>query len=64
MRPMTNPKLLQTRKRLLDDFEFWAKHSCKIRTKAGDIEPLTLNSVQRRFIAHCIDQLKTVGFIR
>jgi hypothetical protein len=61
---MTNPKLLQTRKRLLDDFEFWAKHSCKIRTKAGDIEPLTLNSVQRRFIAHCIDQLKTVGFIR
>ena len=56
--------LVKTRKRLLEDFAFWAKHSCKIRTKAGTIEPLTLNPVQRRFLLNCMDQLQTVGYIR
>jgi hypothetical protein len=64
MKQPTKASLQKTRKRLLDDFEFWAKHSCKIRTKAGEVMPLTLNPVQRRFLAHCIEQLKTVGYIR
>jgi hypothetical protein len=55
---------LKTRKRLLDDFEFWAKHSCKIRTKDGNIQPLTLNPVQRRFLVSCNEQLETTGYIR
>jgi hypothetical protein len=61
----TKTKLLETRKRLLEDFEFWAKHSWKIRTKAGDIIPLVLNRVQKRFLREClIPQLETRGYIR
>lgn len=64
MKQPNKTTLLKTRKRLLEDFEFWAKHSCKIRTKQGDISPLTLNAVQRRFLPHCLDQLATTGYIR
>lgn len=60
----TKEKLLKTRKRLLEDFEFYARHTCKIRTKAGEIKPLILNKVQKRFLQHCLDQLQTTGFIR
>jgi hypothetical protein len=62
--PKKTADLLKTRKRLLDDFAFWALHSCKIRTKEGTISPLTLNPVQRRFLADCLSQLETVGYIR
>lgn len=61
---VTKEKLLRTRKRLLTDFKFWAKHSAKIRTKAGEIKPLVLNRVQVRFLKHCVDQLTTTGRIR
>ena len=61
---MTKEKLLRTRKRLLEDFEFWAKHSCKIRTKEGEIKPLLLNRVQKRFLNNINDQLLTTGMIR
>ena len=57
-------KLLRTRKRLREDFEFWAQHAAKIRTKEGEIKPLLLNRVQKRFLKHCLDQLATVGYIR
>jgi hypothetical protein len=61
----TNKKLLATRKRLLKDFKFWAKHSWKIRTKSGAIVPLVLNKVQERFLLeHAMPQLDTVGYIR
>ena len=53
-----------TRKRLREDFEFWAKHCAKIRTKKAEIKPLILNRVQQRFLKHCLDQLATVGYIR
>lgn len=56
--------LLETRKRLFRDFKFWAKHCCKIRTKAGEVTPLFLNRVQKRFLAHIHDQLITTGKIR
>jgi hypothetical protein len=64
MVPMTTEKLLRTRKRLLEDFEFWAKHSCKIRTKAGEIKPLILNNVQRRLLKDISNQLATTGMVR
>lgn len=60
----TKEKLLKTRKRLFEDFEFWAKHSCKIRTKAGEVKPLVLNPVQRRFLKNIHNQLLTTGMIR
>lgn len=65
---MATPKLTAAqkaaRKRLLEDFAFYAKHAIKIRTKSGEILPLILNSVQQRFLAECLDQLETVGYIR
>jgi hypothetical protein len=60
----TKEKLLRTRKRLFEDFRFWAENSCKIRTKAGEITPLVLNRVQIRFLKHINDQLVTTGRIR
>ena len=57
-------QMMETRKRLLKDFEFWAKHSCKIRTKQGEIVSLVLNRVQKRFLLGIIDQLETTGRIR
>jgi hypothetical protein len=61
---MTKEKLLRTRKRLLEDFEFWAEHSCKIRTKAGEVVPLVLNVPQRKYIKNLNNQLLTTGMIR
>jgi hypothetical protein len=65
MMATSKEKLLRTRKRLLEDFAFWAKHSYKIRTKSGEIVPLELNRVQQRFLtSHIIPQLQTVGYVR
>ena len=56
---------METRKRLLNDFAFYAKHAVKIRTKAGEIKPLVLNRVQERFLRdHIIPQIQTTGKIR
>lgn len=52
------------RKRLFDDFEFYAKHCVKIRTKKGTIVPLVLNTVQRRFVKAIIRQMTTTGRVR
>ena len=57
-------KLKAARKRLLEDFEFYAKHCVKIRTKAGTIVPLVFNRVQRRFAKMIIDQMQTRGYVR
>jgi hypothetical protein len=65
MTKTTKTKSPQTiRRRLLKDFAFWAKHCCKIRTKAGEIKPLVLNRVQKRFIKHIDGQLRATGKIR
>jgi hypothetical protein len=63
MRKLTKEQIA-ARKRLLEDFEFWAKHSCKIRTKSGEIVSLELNKVQKRLLARIDDQLRTQGKIR
>jgi hypothetical protein len=57
-------KLLETRKRLLNDFEYYAKHCVKIRTKQGTIVPLVFNPVQKRFAKAIIDQMGTRGYVR
>ena len=44
---MMDKKLQQIRKRLRDDFSFYAKSALKIRTKNGDVAPLKLNTAQQ-----------------
>ena len=57
-------KLLQIRKRLLEDFDFYAKSALKIRTKAGDVAPLKLNTAQQ-ILQNAIDkQMATEGKVR
>lgn len=58
------PDLLATRKRLLEDFEFYAKNCVQIRTKKGTIVPLVFNQVQRRFAKEIIDQMSRRGYVR
>lgn len=52
------------RKRLLDDFEFYAAKCVKIRTKKGKIAPLVLNRVQKRFLEEVLDQWEKTGKVR
>lgn len=55
---------LAVRKRLFEDFEFWCRWACKIRTKKGEIVPLVFNHVQRRFVARILAQLAAGGRVR
>lgn len=52
------------RKRLYEDFEFYAKHALKIRTKEGTVVPLVLNEAQKIFMRVVLRQLKTTGRVR
>jgi hypothetical protein len=52
------------RKRLYEDFEFYAKHALKIRTKEGTIVPLVLNEAQKIFMKAVIRQLDSTGKVR
>jgi hypothetical protein len=52
------------RKRLLDDFEFYAAKCVKIRTKKGKIAPLVLNRVQKRFLEELLQQWEETGKVR
>ncbi len=56
--------LKATRKRLLEDFEFYAKHCVQIRTKKGTIIPLVFNQVQKRFAKSIIEQMTGRGYVR
>jgi hypothetical protein len=62
--PKPSKDKLAARKRLLEDFEFYAKHSVLIRTKEGEIKPLVLNKVQKRFLARVISQQEETGKVR
>lgn len=61
---ITREDKLAARKRLLEDFEYYARHCVKIRTKAGTIVPLVFNRVQRRFAKQIIDQMLRRGYVR
>ena len=53
-----------TRKRLLDDFEFYARKALKIRTKDARIVPFVLNRAQKRLIDALLRQWQETGRIR
>lgn len=57
-------RLKQVRKRLYDDFSFYAKSSLKIRTKEGQIKPLVLNPAQQILDDAVTKQLKEEGKVR
>lgn len=52
------------RKRLRDDFRFYAPRVLKIRTKKGKIEPFHLNWAQEQLQQVIDDQLDTTGMVR
>lgn len=53
-----------TRKRLLTDFEFYARKALKIRTKDAKIVPFVLNRAQRRFLEIVLKQWQEKGYVR
>lgn len=52
------------RLKLLNDFEFYARHCVKIRTKKGTIVPLVLNRIQKRFLIAVSRQQLETGRVR
>ncbi len=57
-------RLKQVRKKLYSDFPFYAKAALRIRTKAGQIEPLLLNPAQTILDDAVSAQMKAEGKIR
>jgi hypothetical protein len=58
------PEQLRVRKRLYDDFEFYAQHALKIRTKEGEVKPFTLNVAQKALLDAVLNQLQAEGKVR
>lgn len=61
---LESDKVKAFRELLFKDFEFYAKHALKIRTKAATIAPFILNRAQKRLLEVAARQLATRGFIR
>ncbi len=57
-------ELIEVRKRLLTDFPFYAPNALKIRTKEGEIRPLTLNPAQRILQEAINAEMKEKGYVR
>jgi hypothetical protein len=57
-------KLIEIRKRLRDDFAFYARNAVKIRTKKGEIRPLVLNQVQQKLHEVVQAQYDKTGKVR
>ena len=57
-------RLQRVRKRLFDDFPFYAKSALKIRTKEGQIQPLVLNAAQRILDDAVSKQVAAEGKVR
>jgi hypothetical protein len=55
---------LKVRKRLLEDFGYYAANALRIRTKQGDIVQLRFNEAQKRLVALMEAQLAQEGKIR
>jgi len=60
----TKEQLAEVRKRLYEDFSFYANGALKIRTKTGAIAPLNLKPAQKILDDAVTDQLKTEGKVR
>src|SRR4051812_17928047 len=52
------------RKRLRDDFDFYAGNALQIRTKTAEIVPLSLNTAQRELIDVVNAQWRSEGKVR
>lgn len=61
---MLSPQALKVRKRLLNDFSYYAAHSLYIRTKAQKVELFHPNEAQRRLIEVIERQLDSRGYVR
>ena len=61
---MTDDLERQRRQKLKDDFEYYAKHCLKIRTKSDGIQPLLLNTAQKHIHERLEQQLKEMGRVR
>ena len=61
---MTKPDAKAIRKRLYDDFEFYAKHCVKIRPKSGPVQNFVLNGPQRRLLKVIDEQIAREGRVR
>ena len=57
-------KAQKIRRRLRDDFEFYSKHSLKIRTKEGSVSTLKLNTAQKLLLEAVEQQYEKEGKIR
>lgn len=57
-------RLVAVRKRLRDEFQFYAASSVKIRTKTGDVRPLKLNTVQQKLDRVIQEQYEATGKVR
>lgn len=57
-------KIKEVRKRFYEDFEFYAKHALRIRTKEGEIKPLVLNKAQKQLLKVIEEQRKRTGKVR
>jgi hypothetical protein len=53
-----------TRKRLFEDFEFYANKALKIRTKDAKVVPFKLNRAQKRLLGAILDQWHETGRVR
>lgn len=51
-------------RRLKTDFEYFAKHCLRIRTKSGKIVPFAMNKAQRRLHTQLEEQRKKTGKVR
>lgn len=54
----------EKRQRLKDDFEYYAKHCLKIRTKTEGLQPLKLNDAQRYIHKRIEEQIANTGKVR
>ena len=64
MDEQTKERVLAVRKRLRDDFEYYAPRALKIRTKTAQIVSFTLNKAQTYLLEMALRQLETTGKIR
>lgn len=58
------PDQIKARKRLYNDFSFYAKHALKIRTKEGEVKAFTLNIAQQQLLNAVEQQVATEGKVR
>jgi hypothetical protein len=59
-----NQKQIEVRRRLYNDFQFYAQHALKIRTKEGEVKPFIVNKAQQILLEAVLKQMETEGKVR